>query len=77
MFNKIVEILHRINMGNLRLEDLSESSELVNDIGLSSLSIIMLIGEIESEFGVELSDYLDVITLGDVCSLLADKVPGQ
>lgn len=59
---------------NFAAEDVSSSDESTNlrrDLGLDSLQIASIAGEVEDTFGVEISDAeaADVVTVGDFLRL--------
>lgn len=65
--DKIVEIMKNIvNKGTDFSIDLE--SRLVEDIGLDSLNKVLLIGDIEDEFQLEINDsmFSDISTVGEI-----------
>ena len=61
----------------LSSDDIKEDSELVKDLGLSSLERVMLSAQIESEFGIRFAstDVADIITVGDLVKTV-DRLAG-
>lgn len=54
---------------------ITEKSSLVNDLELSSLDIISLIGSIEDTFNIEIEDedVVKMVTVGDVVDYIISK----
>ena len=69
MLEKITEIL-RDYTGNRELT-ITEASQLIADLGLSSLDVVNLIGIFEDQFDIEIPDRAlkDLHTVGDVMRL--------
>ncbi|HKM02301.1 MAG TPA: phosphopantetheine-binding protein, partial [Sedimentibacter sp.] len=63
MRDKLIELIKRC--GNEMMEfDIDEETNLVEDLGYSSLNLIELIVELEMEFGIEIPDeVLNIETL--------------
>ena len=56
-------------------KDLNEDSNLVSDVGLSSVGILYVVIAIEEFFGVQFNDvsFSDFKTVGDVLNYIEDK----
>ena len=70
MFEKLKNIL--VEELSLNPDDITMTSELVNDLGINSLELADLVLLCEFEFGIEFSEY-DIhkfITVGDVVEYL-------
>ena len=72
MLEKITEIL-RDYTGNRELT-ITEASQLIADLGLSSLDVVNLIGIFEDQFDIEIPDRAlkDLHTVGDVMRLVEE-----
>ncbi len=64
MFNKVTEILSKYT----EKEEITNESTFADDLLLTSLDVISIIGEIEDEFDIEITDddVLKMITVGDL-----------
>ena len=72
MLEKLKSLLARVEAG-LEVGDVNETTRLVDDLGLDSLSIMLFAMEIESEFGIRFDGPVSFATVGDVCRYLEDK----
>jgi acyl carrier protein len=70
MFDRTVAILAEHIDGNA--EDITRESALVDDLGLSSLEVITIVSEFESEFDIEVPDRVipTLRTVGDIVDYL-------
>ncbi|MBO5076290.1 MAG: acyl carrier protein [Clostridia bacterium] len=70
MFDRTVAILADHIDGNA--EDITRESALVDDLGLSSLEVITIVSEFESEFDIEVPDRVipTLRTVGDIVDYL-------
>lgn len=72
MKNKVFEIIFQIikeNTGNVLL-DITEESNLRDDLGLDSLSLAMLTVQLEDEFGIDVFADGIVFTISDILKKL-------
>lgn len=69
MIERIASILKK---NNCQCTGLTESTELIADLGLNSLKIVQLAAGIEDEFDIEIPDRAikDLKTIGDVIRLI-------
>lgn len=69
MLDKVIEILGKYT--EAKIED---GSRFTDDLMLTSLDVISIIGDIEDEFDIEISDedVLGMITVGDLVKYLED-----
>jgi acyl carrier protein len=69
MLDKVIEILGKYT--EAKIED---ESRFTDDLMLTSLDVISIIGDIEDEFDIEISDedVLGMITVGDLVKYLED-----
>lgn len=71
--NKVIEIiLNILNENNLeiKIEEINESTNLTNDLGLDSFALAQLTVEIESEFGIDIFENEMINTVGDILKQL-------
>ncbi len=56
--------------------ELNENSKLTDDLGLSSLDLISIVGEIEDRFGIEVDDRSvpSIRTMKDAVAYISDKL---
>ncbi|MBP5291825.1 MAG: acyl carrier protein [Lachnospiraceae bacterium] len=57
-------------------EDVTVDTSLIDDIGLSSMESILILGDIENEFGIDLpiTGLRRVRTVGDLCQHVIEKL---
>ena len=57
-------------------DKLNEKTELINDLHISSLDIMLLIGDLEDEFNIQFNqdDIIDTVTVGDLVDLIQKKI---
>lgn len=67
------EILHTIKPG-IDVTSITPDSSLVMDLGIDSLSILLLSIAIETRFGFKFEGVPDFKTVGDVVAYISDKV---
>ncbi len=74
MFDKTVEILKEY-IDNEEIE-ITKDSDLVDDLGLSSLEVINIVAAFEDEFGIEVPDRIipTLRTVGDIVDYLEKNV---
>ncbi len=65
MKEKLFDILHRI-VPDADISAVNEETSLTADLGLNSMSIMLLAMETEDAFGFEFDDFEDIRTVGDV-----------
>lgn len=65
---RLFEIINTVldNRDKLKLEDISESSNLRNDCGLDSLDLAELTVRIEAEYDIDIFEDGIVATVGDI-----------
>ncbi|MCM1212107.1 MAG: acyl carrier protein [Blautia sp.] len=70
MIEKVKEIL--LNYTEAPIDGIKSETDLVKDLGLSSLDVVNLIVTFEDEFGIEVSDRTirDLKTVGDIIECL-------
>jgi len=73
ILEKLKEMLSRINP-DINTDNIDESTSLSLDLGLDSLSILMLAYEIEEEYGFFFEQTEKFKTVGDVCGYISRKL---
>lgn len=72
MIEKLKEVIKNINK-DIDLSTVSEQSRLVEDLGLDSMSIMLMAMEIESAFNYTFTGPVNFVTVKDVCDFLKSK----
>ncbi len=73
MLDKLKEILGKI-LTEVNMDEVTEETRLVEDLGCDSLTIMMLSMEIEDAFHFRFKEFVKFETVGDVCRYLETKV---
>ena len=70
MIKRIAKILEGFTEADL--SEITEKTELVNDLGLNSLDVVNIVVEFEEEFDIEVPDRIikNFVTIGDVTEYL-------
>ena len=57
-------------------EEITKESELLEDLGISSMDVLLLLSGIEEEFSIKISEKetRKIYTVGDVADIIAAKV---
>ena len=66
MKEKLKQILQRV-APHTEMDLIRPETMLTSDLGLTSMDMIMLVMEIEDEFGFQFEDDVNFQTVGDVC----------
>ncbi|MBQ5405761.1 MAG: acyl carrier protein [Oscillospiraceae bacterium] len=74
MYEKICEIL--LNYVEEPETGLTPETTFIEDLGMSSLDVMTMVGDLEDEFGVEIetADLRSIFTLQDLVDYLSGKV---
>lgn len=72
MLDQLKEILGKVNK-SIDMDSVTESTKLIDDLGLDSLSIMLFAMEIEAAFGFRFTEPVRFETVGDVCRFLEEK----
>jgi len=61
-------------MTEAEAEEITEESDLMEDLDVSSMDVMIVVSSLEEEFGVKVSEMLlqNVCTVGDVVDVIAD-----
>ena len=73
MLEQLKEILGKI-LPDMDLSEVTEDTNLADDLGFDSLALIMLAMEIEEAFGFKFKKLVKFETVGDVCDYLENRV---
>lgn len=73
MIERIAKILAAFTEADLT--NITEKTELINDLGLNSLDLVNIVVEFEEEFDIEVPDreIKNFVTIGDVTEYLKNK----
>ncbi len=72
IFDKLIEIFQNV-IPEVSSDDIHEDSLLVEDLGLNSLTMMLLAVSIEDEYGITFDDSAKLETVNDVISYIEDK----
>ena len=75
MLERLKALLGQVFEGQIPAEGVTESSRLIEDVGMNSIGLLYMAMAVEETFGVtfENEDFLRLKTVGDVIALLAEK----
>ena len=72
VFDKLLEIFENV-IPEVDTADISEESTLFEDLGLNSLTMMLLAVSVEDEFDIKFLDVESLETVGDVCDFIREK----
>ena len=72
VFDKLLEIFENV-IPEVDTGDISEESTLFEDLGLNSLTMMLLAVSVEDEFDIKFEDVESLETVGDVCNFIREK----
>ncbi len=72
IFDKLLEIFSNI-IPEIDPQEIALDSSLTEDLGLNSLTMMLLAVSIEDEYGITFEDGVVLNTVADVCDYIADK----
>ena len=72
IFDKLIEIFKNV-IPEVNSDDIHESSLLAEDLGLNSLTTMLLAVSIEDEYGITFDDSAKLETVSDVIAYIEDK----
>ena len=72
VFDKLLEIFENV-IPEVDTGDISEESTLFEDLGLNSLTMMLLAVSVEDEFDIKFEDVEALETVGDVCDFIREK----
>jgi len=73
MLDKLKQILGRV-LPETNLDNVTEDTKLVEDLGFDSLAMMMMVMEIEDAFGFKFKGFVKFETIGDVCGYLESRI---
>ncbi len=76
MFDKLLEILLKC-VPNTDTSRITMETRLKEDLGLASYDYVLIVFEIEEEFGITIPENIIFETVGDVCNYMADNIPSD
>lgn len=67
------EIAQRVD--KRALPNVSRSSK-ISDLGIDSLSVMQIVGDLETELGIMIpdEDLVELVTVGDLCDKVAERI---
>ncbi len=78
---KTVEAIAKIieDIADIPLDEISEDSHMMDDLNLSSLEIMSIVGDVEIKFSIKISEdeLLSISTVGDLAEAVQKKVSAQ
>ncbi len=72
VFDKLLEIFENV-IPEVDTAEISEESTLFEDLGLNSLTMMLLAVSVEDEFNIKFEDVEELETVGDVCRYICEK----
>lgn len=72
IFEKVVKIFENVTP-EVDTADITKESALIEDLGLNSLTMMLLAVSVEEEFGIKFEETGELNTVGDVCDFIAAK----
>ena len=75
IFDKLIEILQRVKP-NVDCSGVTMESRLITDLGIDSLSMMLLAISVEDEFGIEFGDDTNFATVQELCNYI-ESVSGK
>ena len=71
MFDKVKEIISKYT----EVENITEDLSLTNDLALTSLDVVSMVGDFEDAFDIEIADedVIQIKTVGDILGYLKKK----
>ena len=71
MFDKVKEIISKYT----EAENITEDLSLTNDLALTSLDVVSMVGDFEDAFDIEIADedVMQIKTVGDILEYLKNK----
>lgn len=72
MLEQLKSILTKVNK-DIDLNNVTEETRLIEDLGLDSLSVMLFAMEIEAAFDFRFTEPVKFVTVGDVCAFLETR----
>lgn len=72
VFDKLLEIFANV-IPEVDTADITKESTLFEDLGLNSLTMMLLAVSVEDEFGIKFDEVGELNTVADVCDYITSK----
>ncbi len=72
VFDKLVEIFSNV-IPEVDTAEITKDSSLMEDLGLNSLTMMLLAVSVEDEFDIKFEDMQNLETVGDVCDYITQN----
>lgn len=72
IFDKLIEIFENV-IPEVDSSEITPESTLMEDLGLNSLTMMLLAVSIEDEYGVTFDDMQELETVGDVVEYISER----
>ncbi len=72
VYDKLITILQRVKP-NVDISTVNMDSRLITDLGIDSLSMMLLAISVEDEFGIEFGDDTNFSTVKEICDYVESK----
>lgn len=73
-----VEVIAKIieDIADIPLDEIKEDSHMMDDLDLSSLEIMSIVGDVERKFSIKISEdeLLSISTVGDLAKAVQNKI---
>lgn len=76
VFDKLLEIFSNV-IPEVDTSEITKDSTLFEDLGLNSLTMMLLAVSVEDEFGIKFEDAGELNTVEGVCNYIKDKTGEQ
>ena len=73
VYDKLIAILQRVKP-NVDISTVTMDSRLITDLGIDSLSMMLLAISVEEEFGIEFGDDANFNTVKEICDYVEAQV---
>ncbi len=73
VYDKLIAILQRVKP-NVDISTVTMDSRLITDLGIDSLSMMLLAISVEDEFGIEFGDDANFNTVKEICDYVEAQV---
>lgn len=73
VYDKLIAILQRVKP-NVDSATVTMDSRLITDLGIDSLSMMLLAISVEDEFGIEFGDDANFNTVKEICDYVEAKI---
>lgn len=76
IFDKLIEIFGNV-IPEVDSSEITRDSHLTEDLGLNSLTMMLLAFSVEDEFQIKFENVSNLETVGDVCDYITGKTGGE